>query len=105
MNQPQMQIIALPIEFDEPALAGLQKEMNEELAKGNALQLDAQFVERFDAAALQFVLCFAQSEHALYPMICQPKDELLAGFLDIGTDEKMLTNLFGENSQASGISA
>ena len=95
--------ISLPADFYEPTLAALQSVLNEKLNNGDSVCLNTEGVEGFDAAALQFLLCFLSSGHASYPLLQPHNDDLLRGFKDIGSDEEILVKLFGRETLQSGV--
>lgn len=94
ITESQQHVITLPHDFSLPVLAELQLQVNEESKKDLPVLLDAGAVERFDGAALQFVIAFSKSDIASIPAICHESDLLVAAFEDIGTDHKTMGALF-----------
>lgn len=103
MAETPKNVIALPADISLTSVLDIQTLINKESSNESAIQLDAQAVDRFDAASLQLLIAFAQSELAYSPAITNQNELLLKGFEDIGTGKPMMSQLFDTSSEVSSL--
>lgn len=95
MSDPTTQLLALPEEFLQTALSDLKTSADEISASGKQIILDAQPVERFDGAALQFLLAFANSDISASPCVNNMSTPLTTALTDIGVCSDYIASNFG----------
>lgn len=95
MSDPTTQLLALPEEFLQTALSDLKTSADAISASGSLVILDVQPVERFDGAALQFLLAFANSDISASPCVSNMSTPLTTALTDIGVCSEYIASNFG----------
>jgi hypothetical protein len=95
MSESTTQVLALPEEFLQTALSDLKISADEIATAGKLAVLDAQPVERFDGAALQFLLAFASSKVSASPCVKNLSMPLATALKDIGVSSEYISSNFG----------
>lgn len=104
MSSPVSQVLALPEEFLQPALSELKKQVDEIATTGNQTVLDAQPVARFDGAALQFLIAFANCSISASPCMTSTSGLLSKALADIGVDPQFIAQNFKLADESSDVS-
>jgi ABC-type transporter Mla MlaB component len=105
MSNQSTQVLALPVEFVQTALSDLKINVDEIAASDKQVVLDAQAVERFDGAALQFLLAFSNSDVSAAPCVNSLSMPLITALEDIGVCSEIDKRNLGFTTESLGTTA
>lgn len=94
MSDSAQNEVALPAEFLQTALTDLKTSVDETAANGKKTTLNAHLVERFDGAALQFLMAFANSDISATPCVSNMSTPLASALKDIGVSAEYISSNF-----------